>query len=141
VSLEHATKKLAEAAHWSAPLSVQAAHHLITAEQMMHGAVKHASRELSQYPDLRRDLVKEAAVIPDPAAVDTILSLGFINDENLRTFISYLPKIDESQKKMCELLLASRLGIKDIPGSAVEKAIRSTEEVITGLKGLAFTQA
>lgn len=141
VSLEHATKKLAEAAHWSAPLSVQAAHHLITAEQMMHGAVKHAAKELSQYPDLRRDLVKEAAVIPDPSAVDTILSLGFINDENLRTFISYLPKIDESQKKMCELLLASRLGMKDIPGNAVEKAIRSTEEVITGLKGLAFTQA
>lgn len=141
VNLAYATNKLAQALHGHSHLEVQAAHHIITDRQMMEGAVKHASRELSQYPDLRRDLVKEAAVIPDPSAVDTILSLGFINDENLRSFIAYLPKLDECQKKLCELLIASRLGMKDLPTSALEKAIRSTEDVISGLKIIAFQSA
>jgi hypothetical protein len=87
---------------------------------------------------MRRDLVKEAAVIPDPAAVDTVLSLGFLNPENLGTFISAIPEIDASQTKMCELLLAARLGLAEVPAPALEKAIRSTEEVLEGLKVLAF---
>ena len=88
---------------------------------------------------LRKDLVKEAAVIPDPTAVDTVLSLGFLNAENLGIFISYLPKIDEAQEKICELLLASRLGLKNIPVPALEKAMRTVEEVLEGLHQLAFT--
>jgi hypothetical protein len=88
---------------------------------------------------LRKDLVKEAAVIPDPTAVDTVLSLGFLNAENLGIFISYLPKIDEAQEKICELLLASRLGLKNIPVPALEKAMRTVEEVLDGLHQLAFT--
>jgi hypothetical protein len=39
---------------------------------------------------------------------------------------------------MCELLVASRLGLRDVPPSALEKAIRSVEEVIEGLKVMAF---
>jgi hypothetical protein len=88
---------------------------------------------------LRKDLVKEAAVIPDPTAVDTVLSLGFLNAENLGVFISYLPKIDEAQEKICELLLAARLGLRNIPVPALEKAMRTVEEVLDGLHQLAFT--
>ena len=73
-------------------------------------------------------------------AVDTVLWLGFINPENIGVFISYLPALDEAQKKMCELLLASRLGLRDVPTMALEKAIKATENSIEGLKVLAFQQ-
>jgi hypothetical protein len=87
---------------------------------------------------LRKDLLKEAAVIPDPMAVDTVLSLGFLNPENLGVFISYMSVIDNAQAKMCELLLAARLGLREVPVGALEKAVKSTEEALEGLKVLAF---
>ena len=49
-----------------------------------------------------------------------------------------MPVIDDAQMKMCELLLAARLGLREIPTPALEKAIRSTEDVLEGLKVLAF---
>jgi hypothetical protein len=81
--------------------------------------------------------MKEAGVISDPTAVDTVLSLGFINPENVMTFVSFLPTIEESQLKLCDLLLASRVGM-GLSATALERAVRSTEEVIQGLKVLAF---
>ena len=82
--------------------------------------------------------MKEAALIPDPTAVDTVLSLGFINPENIMTFVSYLPTLEDSQAKMCDLLLAARVGLTDVSSTALERAIRSTEEAVEGLKVLAF---
>lgn len=85
-----------------------------------------------------RLLVKEAAVIPDPTAVDTVLSLGFLNPENVSTFIGYLPNIEMAARNMAALLLASRLGLREIPVNALERALKATEEVLQGLKALAF---
>jgi hypothetical protein len=139
--LKQSCEKLASALQWNATFSVQADRGIVTDRQMMESSVKVAAQVLSKIPDLRQDLVKEAAAIPDPTTVDTVLSLGFINPENISSFIAYLPKIDGAQKKMCELLLVSRLGLRDLPTSALEKAIRATEEVIQGLKVLAFQKA
>jgi hypothetical protein len=104
-------------------------------DEVAEARVKAASKQTS----LRRPLFKEAAALTDPLAVDTILSLGFVNPENLNTFVAYLPEIDEAQAHMCELLLAARLGMSSIQIGALEKAVKSTEEVIEGLKVLAFT--
>lgn len=105
-------------------------------DQVAEARVKAASR---YFPDLRRPLFKEAAFLTDPTAVDTVLSLGFVNPENMSTFVAYLPEIDEAQGHMCELLLSARLGMSAVPVGALEKAIKSTEQVIEGLKVLAFT--
>ena len=105
-------------------------------DEVAAARIKAAAR---QVPSLRQDLFKEAAELTDPTAVDAILSLGFINPENMGTFVSYLPEIDEAQGHMCELLLAARLGMTATPVGALEKAIKSTEQVIEGLKVLAFT--
>ena len=91
--------------------------------------------------ELRRSLVKEAAVIPDRNAVDTVLSLGFLNDENLVDLARHLPEIEESIAKMCELLLATRIGLKDIPEAALERAIRASETVRMALRVMAFKTA
>jgi hypothetical protein len=117
---------------------VRVARHIKTAAAALDEAGAAAVRVLENAPDLRVDLWKEAAVIPDPVAVDTVLSLGFLNSENLGTFISAMPVIDDAQMKMCELLLAARLGLREVPTPALEKAIRSTEDVLEGLKVLAF---
>lgn len=135
---QRATEKLAEAIEGRRPIEVKIARSLCTAGEAVDVAVKEAQADRAKLPDLRVWLVKEAAAIPDPTAVDTILSLGFINPENTATFIEYLPQIEEAQKKMCELLVASRLGMQEVPSSALEKAVRSTELVLEGLKVLAF---
>jgi len=140
VNPKHGFDKLAEALPGHRVIEVMTARELSTSEEQYGEAVKMASAVLSFLPNLRRDLVKEAAVIPDPSAVDTVLSLGFLNPENIRVFLSALPEIEASQKRLCELLVAARLGMQDVPVAALESAVRSTEEVIEGLKVLAFSK-
>lgn len=120
------------------PQKVKTHRAIKTAAEQDAWAVQEAEKCAHIAPRLRKNLVKEAAVIPDPTAVDAVLSLGFINPENIMTFVSYLPTLDEAQTKMCDLLLAARLGVSDIPISALERAVRSMEETIEGLKVLAF---
>lgn len=140
VNPRHGFDKLAEALPGHRVIEVMTARALSTSEEQYGEAVKMASAVLSFVPNLRRDLVKEAAVIPDPSAVDTVLSLGFLNPENIRVFLAALPEIEASQKRLCELLVAARLGMQDVPVAALESAVRSTEEVIEGLKVLAFSK-
>jgi hypothetical protein len=130
--------KLAHALTGDRPERIKIGRWIKPAAEARAESLERAKEAMAQMPDLKRDLVKEAAFIPDPTAVDTVLSVGFINPENLMTFVSYLPQIDDSQAKLCELLLAARLGIKDISSTALERAVRSVEEVIEGLKVIAF---
>jgi len=138
-NLEYAQKKLGEAAAWNRTVSVLVGNDIQPAEQVLFESRKEAARMLSNVPSLRRDLVKEAAVIPDPSAVDTVLSLGFLNPENLGIFVSSLGQLDTSQQRLCEMLLAARLGLREVPVSALEKAITNLEQVIEGIKILAFS--
>lgn len=138
VEMKYGRDKLAEAMHWGHPVEIRVGRYLKTAGEVRQEMLKSATRKVPATWCV--DLVKEAAVIPDPVAVDTVLSLGFLNDENLTHFISYLPIIDQAQERMCELLVSARLGMREIPAGALERAIRSVEEVLEGLKVLAFQQ-
>lgn len=140
VNQQYGIQKLGEASSGWHPVQVRIGRLIRTAEEQQKIAQARAQETLSRLPVLRRQLFKEAAVISDPDAVDTVLSLGFINPENLVAFVGYIPKIDETQTKLCELLLASRLGLSDVPEGALERSIRATEEVIEGLKTLAFQE-
>ena len=139
--LSYAAEKLAHSLAHHTPAEIRVGRSIKTAGEMRAGATKLAAERLSSLPDLRVNLIKEAAFIPDPLAVDTVLSVGFINPENIMTFVSYLPQIDQTQGKLCELLVAARLGLNDIPTSPLEKAIKSIEQVIEGLKVLAFQKS
>jgi len=134
----YGTTKLAHAISAAGPVTVQTKHSINTAEALHKEASKRAADRLKELPVLRVSLVKEAAVLTDPSAVDTVLSLGFINPENLVTFVSYLPIIEETQSRLCNLLIAARLGLQDIPVSALERTVRSVEDVLEGLRTLAF---
>jgi hypothetical protein len=140
VDLGTGVEKLAASVQGHAPVRVKVAKVITPAADALDGAYAKAAAALAQFPQLRCELWKEAAEIPDPTAVDTVLSLGFLSPENLMTFVGYLPTIEESQRRMCELLLVSRLGMAQVSQTALERAVRSTEEVIEGLKALAFQQ-
>jgi hypothetical protein len=139
--LTYATSKLAEAIATQKPVTVKVGRRLVPMKEALDGAVAAYGAKLASMPVVRQDLVKEAAYLSDPVAVDTVLSLGFINPENITTFVGFLPQIDKVQERLCELLIAARLGLQDIPVPALEKCIRALEGTIEGLKTLAFTRS
>lgn len=112
---------------------------ITTFKEKVSAARKHAGAMIKCIPDLRVDLLKEAAILEDPTAVDKILSVGFITPENVSIFSSYVPEIESSVKKLSELLLASRLGLSSISEGALQKAIIHLDKVLSGLKALAAT--
>jgi hypothetical protein len=89
---------------------------------------------------MRRDLTKEAAAIPDASTVDAVLGLNFISSENLRSFVQRTPYMENALNTVCELLLASRLGISEIPEQAAARAARGLDDVIRGLRALALRE-
>lgn len=132
-------EKIAESLGLNAP-SYLPVKEVVTAGSAADLAMKTATEKLASRVVLRRDLWKEAEHIPDPMAVDTVLSLGFINQENTHKFIEHLPQLEATMNKLCELLIASRLGLQEISTDAIERTVRTLEEVISGLKVLAFAE-
>jgi len=137
-NLKYAQMKIAEANTGFRPVQIRVGQELKTAEEVIGRANLAANEYLSSVPVLRHQLWKEASSIPDPVAVDTVLSLGFLNPENMAAFVGYLPVIEDAQRRLCELLIAARLGLGHVPTPALEKSVRATEEVIESLKELAF---
>lgn len=84
--------------------------------------------------ELRTDFVKEAAEIDDAMTVDALLSLGFVNPENLSKFISFRPVFEKVLDYLAELTLAARLGLKDLGEGALVTAMGRLQEVVEGLK-------
>ena len=117
---------------------VQVSRSLKLASEVRGESYTDSGRYLDVVPTFRHRMWKEAATIPDPTAVDAVLSLGFINPENLATFVGYLPTLDEAQRRLCELLIGARLGMRELSEGALERAIRALEDVIEGLKVIAF---
>jgi hypothetical protein len=87
---------------------------------------------------LRVDLTKEASVLPSTATVDSVLSLQFINSENIRMFISKLPYLEQSLNTLCELLIAQRMGIQALPEGALTRAIRGLDSVTQALRAMSM---
>lgn len=135
----YGTRKLAHATTGARPELIKTGRDLVLAKDAEAEALAKAKAKFASLPNLRRDLLKEAAGLPDPTSVDTLLSLGFLNPENVTAFIASIPQIDQTQMRLCELLLAARLGLKNVPVMSLEKAIRAVEEVIQGLQVLAFS--
>jgi hypothetical protein len=82
------------------------------------------------------NLVKEATVLDDALTADKILGLGFLNPENVSTFVDLLPGLEYASSKIAEMLVASRIGMKDIPEVALERMLVALEDVIQGLRAL-----
>lgn len=140
VKSDYGVRKLAQASSGMEPVRVRVGRSVKLASDQVRAAYLEAAEVLESMPYLKQDhLLKEAATISDPMAVDSVLSLGFINPENIMTFVSYMPVLEDAQLKLCDILMASRLGaLIETPDGAIERCVRSMESVLEGLKALAF---
>lgn len=82
------------------------------------------------------DLSKEAALVAAPDTLDAVLSLGFVNEQNIAMFLEHLPTLEKAVSSLAEMLLGVRLGIQDIPEPSVASALSGVERSIQGLKKL-----
>ena len=86
--------------------------------------------------DANQNLIKSAAEISPQRAeetVDSILSLGFINESNVNKFTDHVDKLDEAKEACVEMLLASRLGLSIDP-SPYKIAMTALDEASRDLK-------
>jgi hypothetical protein len=83
---------------------------------------------------IKTDLIKAASLISDPEAVDAMLSLNFINSENLKTYITAIPKIESVVEQLSGLLVASRMGLQQIDEAAVKAGIDGLDKALKGLR-------
>lgn len=109
-----------------------------TAMDALQESRKVATKDSLAIRALRQDLIKEATVLPNVQTVDSVLSLGFINSENIRMFISRLPYLEKSLSMLCELVLVSRLGLSEIPEAATSRCVRGLDDTIQGLRALSM---
>jgi len=139
VNQKYGATKLGEANTLGMPIEIRVGRIIKTAQVAADQAVQTARIVSSHIPELKQTLFKEAGALPDTVTVDNVLALGFINQENVMVFASALPLLEKSQNRLCELLIAARVGLTDIPIGALEKTIRAMEQVINGLKVVAFS--
>jgi len=85
---------------------------------------------------LKVNLLKEASFFDDSQVIDSVLSLNFINSENINKFINFIPLLEEVKKMLAQSLLACRLGMKEIPEHATAVAMQKLIEVVEGLEKL-----
>lgn len=114
---------------------------IILLSERYSSAEKVASALMQKLPNLRRDLIKEAAALEDEGTVDNLLALNFINPENITTFIGYMPELEATSEKLAEMLLFAYLGAKSLPEGAIDRAMKNLEEVLLGLKAIAHAEA
>lgn len=135
-----ALTKLAEARMKSASF-LQVPFVLTPAEHLAH-EVNHKMASMMPRTNLQpANLVKEAAVLPDGQTIDTVLGLGMLTPENVAVFTAFIPELERTQRQLCEMLLASRLGLKALPEVALERAIAHIEPIIEGCFQLRFAEA
>jgi hypothetical protein len=132
-----ALTKVAEAAT-GRTVTVSGLEDVVLAADVMTEARQKVAASSAAVLALRQELIKEAAVLPDAMTIDAVLSLGFINTENVRMFVSRLPYLEKCLNHVCELLLASRLGLSEVPENPTARAARALDDVIQGLRALAL---
>lgn len=74
-------------------------------------------------------------------SMTSALSLDFLNADNLHRFVDMIPLFDETLSALCALLVASRLGLDDVPEEPIQGAVRSLDTILKGLRMIQYTLA
>lgn len=96
--------------------------------------LEHAIESFDNATPLKKNLIKQAAVLQDKSTVDAILSLGLINKRNLMEYVSMLPNYEVVLSELAELLLMTRMGLAGVDEYAVTDALEALSQVVKGLK-------
>ena len=97
-------------------------------------ALKDIYRQIAD--DLKVDLIKEASALSDPTAVDVVLSLNYINEDNLRLYVENIDKMREVIESLAQLLVASRMGLSDMNETVIKKSMEGLQDVVSGLENI-----
>jgi len=89
---------------------------------------------------LRKDCIKEASYMDNAQTVDALLSLNFISPDNISKYVSKVPVLKAAASAMAGCLLASRLGMQEIPEQATAAGMYKLVETIEGLEKLKAIQ-
>jgi len=89
---------------------------------------------------LRSNLIKEASYLESSQTVDALLSLNFITPTNVAKFVGKIPALKSAVSHLASCLIASRLGMKEIPEQSTSTAMTRLVEVISGLEKLKAMQ-
>ena len=82
------------------------------------------------------NLIKEASVIPDKTTVDSVLSLGMLNSDNVAEFVQYIPQFEMCAQVLAKLLLSVRMGLRIVPEEAVKSAMQGLSTVVETLRAV-----
>jgi hypothetical protein len=93
-----------------------------------------AKYDLSFVP--KKELTKIASIFEDMTTIDAVLSLNFINNDNISKFVTALPQFEKVREELLRLLVICRLGNIEIPESVIKQAIDVMDKVINGLHTL-----
>lgn len=83
---------------------------------------------------------KQASLLESSQTVDALLSLNFVSPENIARYVGKLPALKSTVSHLASCLLASRLGMREIPEQAAVSAMMRLVEVVDGLERLRATQ-
>lgn len=83
---------------------------------------------------------KQAAYLENSQTVDALLSLNFVSPTNITKYIAKLPSLKAAISHLAGCLIASRLGMKEIPESSAAAAMLRMVEVVNGLEKLKAMQ-
>lgn len=89
---------------------------------------------------VKRNLFKEASFIDNAQTVDALLSLNFVTPDNITKFVGKIPHFKATISHLASSLIASRLGMKEIPEEASAVAMERLIEVVNGLEKLRASQ-
>lgn len=109
-------------------------------EEKVASHIPAAEKIASQAAALRHDFFKVASYVENAQTVDALLSLNFVNGENVAKFVSKIPLFKAALSNLCACLIASRLGIREIPEQSAMSAVTKLGDVIRGLEILRSTQ-
>lgn len=84
----------------------------------------------------RSDLIKVASFVDSAHTVDTLLALNFASPENTAKFVGKIPRFKGAISDLLSCLMASRIGIKQIPEQSTSSAVSRLIEVVNGLEEL-----
>jgi hypothetical protein len=99
------------------------------------------ARELQKTASqFKHDFLKVASYMENAQTVDALLSLKFISPENIGKFIGKIPLFKAAISHLASCLLASRLGIREIPEQSASGALTKLVDVVKGLESLRATQ-
>lgn len=95
---------------------------------------------VKQAKALKANLIKAASFMENSQTVDAMLSLNFVNPDNITKFIGKIPSFKATISSLASCLIASRLGIKEIPEHSVSTAMYRLIDIVGGLEALRATQ-